>query len=570
MPVSGYSPYKEREFKKKRLLKMPRFQWKAKKAILIVLGVLFSLFILAYLSLGQLRFFVNHPFGFGFFQKNYLVLLQNNYEMRPGGGFITGYGELSMRMGMPSNLSFFNSYDIDTNDYITPPYPHEELLKNEWYQGYSFRDANWSPHSPDNAASLLEFYQQKFPEKEVDGIVVVNFSLIEALVGQLGGIELNGKTITQENLFKVLTDSVNDVDRHSEEALANRKSILPQLIGPLMSQIKRHPFKARSVLVEGLNHKNIYMWMANDRMQSKLEARGWANTLTLPEASDFLAVNVANLGAKKTDRYLLKEVHHHVNLKADVPELTTAIKLHFPGQKNVYADDYKGYLRLYLPGGAEITQNPDDTRIEEEGDFKVLGKIIKVEAGQTLNLSFTYQLPRSLLNNNEYRLKLHKQSGDMKRYVVTVENNADHGVESDDFVALENKAIWEGYLQNDTHLRLQFLEDETAPYPIEQVFDNLGAISIIWSEPISPSSGGDALNYQVIDLDRENTDVTDEVKVTYAEVVGGNISRLELEGVTAQNMERYQIILNDIRDLSNNPISPSPKAVTAVQRFDEG
>ena len=109
---------------------------------------------------------------------------------------------MSTTLGFISDISFHNSYEIDTDTYVIPPYPHEELLKNEWYEGYTFRDANWNPNFPESADTLIDFYQRKFAEKDVDGIIVMNFSMIENLVGELGGIEIDGKLVTKEQLFK--------------------------------------------------------------------------------------------------------------------------------------------------------------------------------------------------------------------------------------------------------------------------------------------------------------------------------------------------------------------------------
>ena len=243
MQPSGYSPYINREKKSKGSIKFPRFSGGFKKWLLIFLSIIFGIFLIIYLSLGELRFFANHYLGLTFFHKDYLILLQNNYEERPTGGFITGYGEVSTTMGFISDISFHNSYEIDSDIYVTPPYPHEELLKNEWYEGYSFRDANWNPDFPKSAQTLIDFYQQKFPEKDVDGIVVVNFSMIENLIGKLGGIEIEGKTVGANDLFKVLTDTVNDIDRHNEKALIDRKNILGQLANDLIPKAAWHPLK---------------------------------------------------------------------------------------------------------------------------------------------------------------------------------------------------------------------------------------------------------------------------------------------------------------------------------------
>lgn len=568
MNATGYSPYKGgRETSGKRKFKLPKWtggikKWGIKLALLLLL-----IFIGFYINLGELRFFANNFLSLGFFNKDYLIVLQNNYEARPAGGFVTAYGEISVTMGNPSEPAFFNSYEIDTEEYITPPFPHEDFLKNEWYEGYTFRDANWEPHFPQSADTLIQLYNKKFPEKEVDGIIVVNFSMIEDLLEELGGIDLSGELLTKDNLFKKLTDAVNDVDRHDEVALIERKSILGELAGPLMSKIKWNPFKTKRVVESALENKDMYLWFKSEGLQSRAAKRGWTNELVAKEGADFLHVNLANLGSKKADRYLLKEVYHHVNVKKELPEVTTEIVLRYPGEANIYSDNYKGYLRVYIPENATVQSDVLGASVKDEFGFKVIGTEIILPAGGKSIISYTYQLPRTLLGDDKYDLRLVKQSGDNKRFTVTVDGPVDSGVESELFTSKENQAIWQGELEKDLDLNLSILPDVSAPYPIEQVFDNLNQISIFWNESIREDSAGDALNYQVIDMDRINEEVTDTVKVTYAELVGGNTVRLELEGISEQALERYQIIMTDLEDLSGNLITPNPKNITAVQRI---
>jgi len=569
MGVAGYSPYNSSKPEKRTFrFRLPKMKTGIKKWLSIFLSVIFGFLFLIYLSLGELRFFANHYLGLTFFAKDYLILLQNNYESRPGGGFITGYGTLSTFMGFPTGMSFHNSYDIDTDKYVQPPYPQEEFLKNEWYQGYTFRDANWNPNFPDAAQEIIGFYNQKFPDEDIDGIFVVNFTLIEDLVDKLGGITINGIEINKNNLFSTITHEVNDVDRHNEDALTERKTVLTDLANNLFPKIKWHPFISREAIVEALHNKDLYMWFKSEGLEKKIAEKDWGNVLELPEASDFLAVNIANLGSKKADRYLQKEVHHYVNITKELPEITTEVTIRYPGFTSAYADDYKGYLQLIIPGSATVDQTATTSNITTQGDFKVIGEKIVLPAGSKTTLVYSYTLPRSLFNPGEYNLRLIRQSGDEKWVWVTVETPADSAISSTTFETRENRAMFSGLMTQDRDLSLSLLPDKLAPYPIEQVFSDLKTISIYWNEPIDSSVANDAFNYTITDTNQ--TDVnTDEVKVVYAEVVDGSVSKLEVEGITNQPLERYEIELKNIRDLALNIIDPNPKKITVVQRIGD-
>lgn len=560
----GYSPYAAH--RQESRFHLPRLSGGLKKWLAIVAGALAGLFLLFYLWLGPLRFFVNHYFGLTFFSKNYLVLLQNNYELRPGGGFITAYGNLDTLLGFPRGMEFHNSYEVDTPSPVKAPYPQEELLKNEWYQGYTFRDANWEADFPSSTKDLIDFYQKKFPDADVDGIIVVNFSLIEDLVDAFGGITLDDKVFTRQNLFSELELAVNNVDRHNEVALASRKNILGDLAATLMGKLKWHPGIAKKVILQGLQNKDLYLWFKSDGLEEGVLDRGWGNALILPEHSDFLSVNLANLGAKKADRYMEREVHQYINLTKEVPEVTTEVTLRFPGFTNSYSDNYKGYLRLIIPNAAAVKESPVDSTVEHQGDFTVIGTQVILPAGSKATLTYTYTLPRTLRSAEEYALRLFRQSGSDVEYDLTLEGPPDTGLTSDDYVIRENRAHWKGTLSADRDLRLKFLADTTPPYPLEQKFTDLNTIEVIWSEPLAVSPAQDAKRYGITDTNKTDPQ-TDQAQVSSVELVTPSVTRLHLQGVARQNLERYTLELKDLEDLAGNRISPNPKTITVVQRF---
>jgi len=566
MPI-GYTPYqygtRKPRFTERMSIRVPA---SFKKWLWIFGGIVVAVFVGFYMLLGDLKFFANHIFGFGFFSKHYLVLLQNNYELRPTGGFITGYGTVDTFMGMPSKIEFKNSYDIQTQAYVAPPKPQEELLKNEAYQGYTFRDANWEPDLRKTVPDILKFYNDQYKDQAVDGVITVNFSLIEDLVSRLGGVEVGGKTLDGKSLFSALEFEVNNVDRHNVEALKNRKGILSDLAAALMGKAKRHPFIARDALVRGLRDKDMAIWMKNEKLEKGLIEKGWANAMVPAEKSDFLAVNLANYGAKKADRYLQTEVHYYANLSGGFPEITTEVTLRFPGQLNSFSDNYKGYLRVYLPKDSDVTSSPVDSEIATEDSFRVVGSKIVLPAGSKITLTYIYTLPRTALVADQFRLRLIKQSGSNALYNVTVESAEGKRAEGPLFRGLENRATFEGKLENDLDLSVNWTAENSPPYPIEQEFTDLTHIQIAWNKPIDPSTASDGANFSIIDLDKGNPK-TDTVKIIKTELAEPNILTLELEGVTDQNQEHYSIEMKGIKDLAGDTILPNPKTVTAVQRI---
>jgi len=153
---------------------------KAKWIFLSVLAGIFFVFLLWFLSvLGPFRgFFWYLPSSMGFFgEKQYLILIQNNNELRPTGGFISAYAILKTRFGKPS-LDFHDSYEIAGHQYVSAPTPIEYLFGDDpFYQGWVFRDANFSPDFVESANQAETFYNYLYPDQQFDGIFAVDFTI---------------------------------------------------------------------------------------------------------------------------------------------------------------------------------------------------------------------------------------------------------------------------------------------------------------------------------------------------------------------------------------------------------
>ncbi|QQR54454.1 DUF4012 domain-containing protein [Candidatus Peregrinibacteria bacterium] len=217
----------------------PGPKWPLHKKILLVLTAIFvtGLFII-WFFLGEFRFlFWRAPSltGFPFGNRTYIVLFQNNYELRPTGGFISNYAELTFSHGLYKGITFHDVYaEIDEHKTMEPPLVLSTLLDNENYAGHTFRDANFDPDFRLSKDELIHFYQLTNPEARIDGVVAVDFHFLENWVGIYDEVSIDGTTFTQQNLFESLSSLVSDIDRHDEEALATRKDIAAPLIKKLI------------------------------------------------------------------------------------------------------------------------------------------------------------------------------------------------------------------------------------------------------------------------------------------------------------------------------------------------
>lgn len=562
----------------------------------IVLSVIFfTLFFIAIFITsvaGGLRVFFPYTAeltGFPFGQKNYIILFQNNNELRPGGGFISSFGTVKFTSGIPTGIKIEDVYgDIDEHPYQKPPYPMEQLLANEWYKGYTLRDGNYSPNYPDSAREIIRLYHLTRPNEKVDGVIAINFQVLEDLLDVLGPIQVEGRQLNKDNLFEEITNQVNDVDRHNVQSLAQRKSILRPLADAIVRKIIVTPFKLRLIsdtITRDLTTKNIQLYFANNTLETLARKNSWAgewpSTPDKAATGDFLAVVEANLGGMKSDRYIRREITYHVRFPEDYfaktkanPELLTpstdpqtptptadlTINLHHYGIENIpLSGPYTGYFRIFNSPG-QVAQ-----ALSTERDPQIQDATVKLQMGEEKTLNFQYNLPRTVVKDGQYSIYIPKQSGTSGDiYNIIVELPRGFRTASDTFTSRENFATWTGPLTRDTTLSFQLLPDRSPPNIILQENKVMNRFDVHFNEDLNQDYASDPFSYEVTDLNLITPAITDQLRITKVETTSKDIE-IYTTGETSQPEERYGVRLKNLRDTHGNVLTD--RQITLVQRI---
>lgn len=249
------------------------------------------------------------------YPQHYLVLLENNDEMRIGGGFIGSLALVEINDGRLTNLEFHDVYDWDGQYFGHLEVPVHELrsLTSEW----RLRDSNISadfPTSAEKAAWLLE--TEGGPG--VDGVIAVNLSSAQAFLEDTGPLTLPSlnKAITAETLPAVLSTLV--------EAKVNKtdpKAILGELIDAFVARLDSKEMKAAVALtaLEESRKKQILLYHKDPSVQQLIDSMGMSGDLpALSEMDhDFFMPVFTNIGANKTDRYMETALSHDTTIFED-------------------------------------------------------------------------------------------------------------------------------------------------------------------------------------------------------------------------------------------------------------
>ncbi|MCS7207648.1 MAG: DUF4012 domain-containing protein, partial [Dehalococcoidia bacterium] len=123
--------------------------------------------------------------------RTYLIVAQNQNEIRPTGGFIGYVVRLTLDKGTLTELVLHDSTEIDPDPTQKNPPPPDFIYWYLWMDRLLFRDANWTPHFPASAAALAEIYAV-WTGVQVDGVIATTKAMTLDITGVLGDIRVPG------------------------------------------------------------------------------------------------------------------------------------------------------------------------------------------------------------------------------------------------------------------------------------------------------------------------------------------------------------------------------------------
>lgn len=296
-------------------------------------------------------------FGFNG-QKTYLVLFQNNMELRPGGGFIGSYALLTLNKGQVLGFKIYDVYDADgqLKAHVEPPFAiRRHLPSAHWY----LRDSNFNVDFSKGAIASAIFLNSEM-HQPVDGVIGVDLSFIRDLLAVVGPVKVNDykQTVDSNNFFQVIQSNVqNDFFPGSTKKKDFLKSFYTGLQLKIANNKNIPYFNLLKVFSNSIYEKHILFAFNNQNQQASFAVNGWSSALIDERAAgdaninDFIGISEANLGVDKVNYYITRSLSQNVAIGKDgsiLENLTLAIK----NTANVSAwtgGHYKNYLRIILP-----------------------------------------------------------------------------------------------------------------------------------------------------------------------------------------------------------------------------
>ncbi len=247
--------------------------------------------------------------------KKYLLLFQNDAELRPTGGFLTYYALFRVEEG---DIKVDGSSDIYNLDNSISSHPAPSAIIKQYFPSVKsafIRDSNLSPDFVVAMKDFQSLYARSSQEAEIDGIIAINTHFFVNIIRILGEVNASGLKFTAENEPKCDCPSVvytleNEISRPVNYVKTDRKG----LIGDLMFATLDKALKSSPKLYWGqlfqqfivdANEKNILFYLYDKEAQKGIEALNWAGRVS-DFNGDYIYVNDANFGGQKSNLFVEK------------------------------------------------------------------------------------------------------------------------------------------------------------------------------------------------------------------------------------------------------------------------
>lgn len=258
--------------------------------------------------------------------KKYLLLFQNDAELRPTGGFLTYYAIFRIEEGDIKVDSSSDIYNLD-NSIASHPAPSDIIKKYFPSVKQAFiRDSNLSPDFIVSMKNFESLYEKSSQKNDIDGIIAINTHFFVNIIKILGEVEASGLKFTADNdprcdCPQVVYTLEDEISRPVNYVKTNRKGLVGDLMfatldKALKSSPKLYWGKLFQQFIVDANEKNIMFYLYDEGAQKGLDALNWSGRVKEFEG-DYQYINDANFGGQKSNLFVDKKLEVEYSVDGD-------------------------------------------------------------------------------------------------------------------------------------------------------------------------------------------------------------------------------------------------------------
>jgi hypothetical protein len=366
--------------------------------------------------------------------KKYLIMFQNDAELRPTGGFLTAYATMSILKGKitPGISEDIYTLDAGFKKKVPAPDPIKKYLPLVY--NWNLRDMNLSPDFKDSMDTFTGYMKDSSVAPEFDALIAIDTEVpvrILKVLGPIGVPGYGGKFSADIdprcNCPQVIYELENIITRPTYEIREGRKSILGPLMNSMLANMMGSP-KAKwaeffNIFTQSIKEKHLLMYFKDENKQNAVEVLGAAGRIN-DYLGDYLHINDTNFAGAKSNMFVTQEVDTLVSVNGD-GSLTKKLTLTY---KNPRKGDncnleagllclngiLRNWQRIYVPKGSvlkntagyelDVTTTEDLGKTVFEGFFTLSPESVK-------KLEVEYTVPSGVVNGDNYNVLIQKQPG---------------------------------------------------------------------------------------------------------------------------------------------------------------
>lgn len=371
-------------------------------------------------------------------EKKYLVLFQNDKELRATGGFLTAYAIFRVDKGLIHIDSTSDIYPLDDRISAKEKAPAPILKYFPNVSVLNLRDSNLSPDFIVSMDKFNELYAKARGPK-VDGIIAVDTRALVAAMEILGDIQAGGRTFNTKinpvcDCPQVIYELEKSITQPVGYVRENRKSIIGDLLSALMVKAlsaspKEYWGPLFQEMIKQTTEKHIMFYVYDKEGQKGIDALNASGRIRAFEG-DYLHINETSFSGAKANLFVKNTVTHEYKVESDgsiIKTLTIDYKNPYPpsdcnlerGGLCLNAN-YRNWFRVFVPKGSELIDSQgSEVKIQTEPSYEPdskLGKTVfegflTVRPKGAAKLVLTYKLPFKLESNSSLPFLIQKQPG---------------------------------------------------------------------------------------------------------------------------------------------------------------
>jgi hypothetical protein len=391
--------------------------------------------------------------------RRYLVIFQNDKELRPTGGFITAYAQFEVDHGKIKLIKADDIYALDAAISRKLPAPPEILKFHKDVTTQNIRDINLSPDFKISMDKFKEMYNMSAGKEKIDGIFAVDTHVLVEALRILGSMNVYGREFSADVDPRCdCPKAVYELEDYSTRPVNYIRTARKDIIGVLLQQLmvkalgvspSQYWGKLFQMLLSEINQKHVLGYMERSAEQKAFEnfnmagrvmtASQTAPVLKYKEGNgwDYLQIINANMAGAKSNMFVSEKVTKDTTVNPDgtvTTKLTVTYNNPYPGSDcNLESGGLclnaplRNWVRVYVPKGSKLseskgTQSPRSGKAQPMDTYDSLDKTVfegflVVNPKGIARLDLTYSSPVKI--SGTYNLLVQKQPGiDAPEYTI--------------------------------------------------------------------------------------------------------------------------------------------------------